>query len=178
MRRFQVYVALGASLLLAACGDSGGGGGSCTLMDVSGEPDLTGPPQFSVTSATKNDVVTLSVPIDADTAYISVWMVSSLEQSNIFLYKVLEEAVTPGEQIWQANINLSNYQASNYFADIEVCNNLNGCSGTNTGIGVSYSYDLTLSTSSNYSRRIYWNNGSVNNSAQNACFSISYLTVN
>lgn len=178
MRRFQVYGVLGASLLLAACSDSSGEGGSCTLMDVNGEPDLTGPPQFSATSATTNDVVRLSVPIDADTAYISVWMVSSIESSNIYLYKVLEEAVTPGAQTWQADINLSAYSLGRYFADIEVCNNLNGCSGTNTGIGASYSYDLTALNTSNYARRIFWNNGAVNNSAQDACFSIPYLTVN
>lgn len=178
--RLPSVVLTGLCVFMASCGGGGDGGGniaSCSdIISIAGEPDMTGAPYFSASTVTAGDLVTISVPIDADVAHISLSMISDLQATNISIVSVVSEAVTPGEQVWQYQIDTTNYDASVYYPDIDLCTDSNSCTGASAGIGVAYS--VSIMDYYNYYRRQFWNNGLVNDTETAACMRVPFVRVN
>ena len=166
--------------VLAACSSGGGGSASegCTVISVAGEPDLTNKPSFTMNTLTAGDLVTITVPVDADVSFIKLQMVSSLLETNIYVEPVASEAVIPGDQNWQYEIDTSGYVAGSYFPDIELCSDPNSCTGLSSGKGVSYFNNNFNTTDTNFVRKVVWDNGAVDKNNANSCIGIPYLKVN
>jgi len=169
-------------LLVTSCGDGSDNGGdaasACSFSLHANEPDLSAAPYFSANTVSVGNSVDLFVPVDAQTAYIGIWMISSIQRNDLVITKVVEEAIVPGEQTlrYQIVTNATDYPPGAYFADIELCDNSNSCSGANVGTGVAYSYSVYNPDLNNYWREVFYKNGPVREGSS-ACFKMTYLTV-
>jgi len=172
---FVASIALMVTLMSCSNGDDSP---SCTFALHGGEPDLTAAPSFSASSVSVGSMATLFVPVDADTSHIRIALIGGINSNNIYVEQLVAEAVVPGAQTLQYQIDTSAYTPGSYYPDIDLCDNSNDCSGVNSGIGVAYTYSLFAANSAHYTRRLFWNNGSVNGAESDACLNIPYMAVN
>lgn len=171
------------SLFIASCAGDGGGGDSAkcgTITEHPGEPDLTGIPSFSPSSVNVGDMVTISVPLDADVANIHLVLESSFLLNTIYVEDIVQQAITPGVQTWQYVIDTTGFTPGTYFADLDLCTDPSTCSSLSPGIGIAYFNTSISDPSPNYMRGKFWDNGSVNSYSNysDACIKIPFVTVN
>jgi len=182
--KFSLYIVLlCASFFIASCSSDSGGGGTAkctTITEHPGEPDLTGIPSFSPTTVTAGQLVTISVPLDADVANIHLVLESSYLQNTIYVQDIVQQAVTPGVQTWQYVIDTTGFTPGSYFADLDLCTDPNNCSNLSTGIGIAYFNTSISDPTPNYMRGKFWDNGSINSYSNysDACIKIPFVTIN
>lgn len=170
---------LGSVVLLTACASGSGSGSStsCEPVENAGEPDILGAPTFASDTVTRGDTVSVNIPIDADTAYVSVNLFSA-DRSN---YGGGGEhyVSTAGEQMITVSITTSlGTPLDDYFPLINVCTDFGSCTGSSgsTGIAVAYTTDALSSPGPDYARTKYYDGTDVSESSQ-SCMAVPYVAI-
>ncbi len=151
-------------------GGAAGAGGGCSNAETSGEPDLTAVPTLSANTASAGSVVTVSVPVDAETGYISVNL-SNADPSTPSIAGGMNMA-TSGSETVDVNVTLlGTAAAGTYFPIINLCESEQACLVDQVGIA----YTRGTSVSEPYNRVSY--SGTTTADPTQTCYSIPTLTV-
>ncbi len=178
--KFRFVMSLfGVVVLLSGCGGGGGGDerAACDPVDVAGDPDIMGAPTFTPVTITSGDTVTLNVPVDADTAYVSVNLYS-MDRSN-YAGGVEHTIFSPGAQTLSLDIaTLLSAPAGDYFPLINVCTDYYSCvsAPASTGVAVAYATDSLTSPGPEYMRLKYFDGTSVAETGQ-TCLPVPYVVI-
>lgn len=175
-----------AAAYLTACGGGGGGGssagpaGPCVVADVPGVPNLMGEPFFSPTSVPPGGSVDVNIPIDSDTGFITVTLLTA-HRSPAAL-PVNHPVSLIGDQTAVVTVTVNSGAADDlYFPQLNLCTDFGSCVGSpsSTGKGVAYTTDDLTLPGPNYIGFTYADSGTIppDPPVEETCLEVPYLSV-
>jgi len=148
------------------------------IVRVTGEPDMTKAPQFSVNGVTSGASLSVSLSVDDEVALVDLWL-GGENQSGSFFIPLVTDVVTPANQVLQYNIDTTGFQAGAYYLWVDLCSDSVGaCGNGSPGSGVIYSLKYRDAPNPEYVRKVYWDGAAVDRKAVDACISVPYFYVN
>ena len=127
---------------------------TCTGNEAN-QPDLTGAPRWSSSSAHFGDTMKLYVPVDAETGFVSVVVNDTRNENSIFAGSGANYSITPGRtQTVEVLVKINPSVRGKYFPIITLCRSSEACISSETGLRIIYGgpRETNVMSGTNYNR--------------------------